>query len=170
MEILPINLLSKKPKKRKRSSSLAIGCDCPWTAQGIRASISSLKMFELILKPWMSFNLCCPLNARVLKWLPRLQVLMLVIWSSFPIFLNASYCTYCSDTSLVPPRHATCTWPFSSWITWSWSSSYHARGSCLISSALPCLIPHTSDLPNVLRKECSQHAISRRNHFWLMPC
>lgn len=125
-------------------------------------SISSLNMFELILTLWMLFNLCCPLSARMLKWLPGLEALILVIWYSLAIFLNSSYYTYCSDPSLVPLRCAACPCPFASWITWSEASSHHACGSCLISSALPRLMPYTSGFPNVLRTECSQHAISKR--------
>lgn len=125
-------------------------------------SISSLNMFELILTPWMLFNLCYPLSARMLKWLPKLEALMLGIWYSLAIFWNSSYCTYCSDTSLVPPRCTACPCPFPFWITWPEGSSHPERGSCFISSALPRLMPHTFDLPSVLRMECSQHAISKR--------
>lgn len=80
MEVLPINLLSFIQEAEKEKDH------APWlwvvTVPGqsrvwrLMTSTSSLNITEFILTPGMLFNLTWPFNARVLRWLRRLEVLM----------------------------------------------------------------------------------------------
>lgn len=88
MEVLPINLLSFIQEAGKEKDLV------PWlwvvTVPGqsrvwkLMTSTSSLNMVEFILTPGMLFNLTWPFNARVLRWLRRLEVLMFQWLVKFP--------------------------------------------------------------------------------------
>lgn len=86
MEVLPINLLSFIQEAEKDHVPWLWAVTVPGQLRVWRlmTCTSSLNMVEFILTPWMLFNLTWPFNARVLRWLPRLEVLMFQCLLEFP--------------------------------------------------------------------------------------
>ena len=173
MEVLPINLLSFIQKAEKEKDHI------PWlwavTVPGqsrvwmLMTCTSSLNMVAFILTPWMLFNLTWPFNARVLRWLPRLEVLMFQCLLEFP---HLPECVIL-DTwlrCLGPSRPATCPCSFPSWTTWAWTSSHC---TWLLE---PVSVPPTGRLPTFFwLPKGTQDGVQpvrnfSKNHFWVAHC